>query len=108
MTRRGKSSEFEINFDGLTDSVTNLAGALILLVVLLLGVTTNAVQTTPSPPPVAPGVGTGSLDGLLEQVVVMRAELRSAGAQLDEVERDVRGLREKIGQLKDGNNQKQE
>lgn len=34
--RNSRNSEQEMNFDGLADSVTNLVGALILVVILVL------------------------------------------------------------------------
>ena len=42
MAREQHASNTTLNFDGLTDVVTNLVGALILLVILLFGLTTEA------------------------------------------------------------------
>lgn len=62
MKRRRRQDGIELNFDGLTDAVTNLVGTLILLVVLVMALTHEAQphkggsSSEPPPGPAAGGV----------------------------------------------------
>ena len=86
-----------VNFDGLTDSVTNLVGALILLVVLLVGITTKAVQDAPTPASVSESqVGQLPVDELLEQVVVLQAHLDNANQQVRIVAQQVADVQRQL------------
>lgn len=91
MAQRRRQSDFGINVDGLTDSVTNLAGALVLLVVLLIGVTSSV-------PPASSASGGGGagqsdnvrqIDELLTRVTQLRVGLKLAGGRLQEIEQEL-------------------
>ena len=102
MARRRRNTEIELNFDGLTDAVTNLVGALILLVLLLVGVTREYVifaQPT-APPPPAPNMdepleGPKTLDELHRQVAVLRAAIIQADQEITELEQKMPDLRDR-------------
>ncbi|MCA9124141.1 MAG: hypothetical protein H6822_30410 [Planctomycetaceae bacterium] len=86
-----------VNFDGLTDSVTNLVGALILLVVLLVGITTKAVQKAPTPASVGESqAGQLPVDELLEQVVILQAQLDNASQQVRIVAQQVTDVQRRL------------
>jgi TolA-binding protein len=100
MARKARDSNIAFNFDGLTDSVTNLVGALILLVVLLLGATTSAVRDVP-PTPSSEGrqAGSASLTALLRSLSVLQAQIDGTESQLRLLERDVNAMREQADSL---------
>lgn len=86
-----------VNFDGLTDSVTNLVGALILLVVLLVGITTKAVQDVPTPASVGESqAGQLPVNELLEQVVVLQAQLDHANQHVQIVAQQVADVQRQL------------
>lgn len=86
----------ELNFDGLTDAITNLAGALILLVVLLIGLTRSVVEepeevvgATPAaepPPAVEQAAGDRTLESLLETVQTLRARIAHIDREIKDIE----------------------
>ena len=51
MARSRRNTEVEFNFDSLTDCVTNLVGALLLLILLVVAITDEAVSQEASPAP---------------------------------------------------------
>jgi hypothetical protein len=97
MAQVRNNDSVNVNFDGLTDSVTNLVGALILLVVLLVGITTKAVQDAPTPAFVGESqVGQLPVDELLEQVVVLQAQLDNANQQVRIVAQQVADVQRQL------------
>jgi hypothetical protein len=80
-----------MNFDGLTDSVTNLVGNMILLVVLLLGVTREHIKSGPpqlaeQPPAPVTHAGPRTLDALLLQIQALRVEISNVDREIREFE----------------------
>ena len=83
----------ELNFDGLTDSVTNLVGSLILLVVLVVAVTgpkVAGIEELP-PPDNEPGAEQ-EVDLLLEQIRVLKLEVQT-------VDRDIQGMEARLPEI---------
>ncbi len=99
MAKAKPTDIIDVNFDGLTDSVTNLVGAIILLVVLIVGVTTNALQKAPAPnEAMASQSGEFPVDALLQQVVVLQAQIDGADQQVRLVARQVAEIRRQLSQ----------
>jgi len=93
MARR--SNELELNFDGLTDSITNLVGALIILVVLLVAITRPASDNRPSPgetraSDVTDSQGEKTAEEMLRQVQTLRQQIQSADREIAAMERRLR------------------
>jgi hypothetical protein len=102
MPRLRSSEHAQLNFDGLTDSVTNLTGTLVLLVLLLIGVTQRNVA--PWPGPSAPAEentdpGRQSADALLQQSSLMIEQLRRDEQLLGTVEGEASSLAEEVRRL---------
>ena len=100
MSRR-RQSRAELNFDGLTDSVTNLVGSLILLVVLVIAVTApkQIGERTPPPPDNTAG-DEQPIDGLLETIRLMRAELSDIEQEVQRIEARIPSIGDEIEELK--------
>lgn len=89
MARGRRSEGLELNFDGLTDAVTNLVGALLLLVVLVLGL--SRPKTSDS--------AVGGQTAAEQQLDVLRNEIRDLHGQVDAIEPQLRQLRERAKAL---------
>jgi TolA-binding protein len=93
-----------LNFDGLTDAVTNLTGTLILLVVLIFGITTQARNPAPSlvpPQPPAPKTPEGKPIGpLVEDVEALRMQIQRVDGQIRRLEGDLPRLEQRIEELR--------
>lgn len=76
-----------LNFDSLTDTVTNLAGALILLVVLILGITGQGEASRTEP--------------LLEQLEQLRVEIQSVDQETRQIEDALRVLQQRLDRVAD-------
>lgn len=89
-----------MNLDSLTDTVTNLAGALVLLVILVLGLTRSGALR----PPAAGGAERSerSIERLVEQVNRMRLEIKLVDQQVRSVEEELPKLRERVKELRGG------
>lgn len=104
-TRRGRGNGgFELSFDGLADSVTNLVGALILLVLLIIGVTREAVSQTPEPPPQtgdgeADADGNVSLSPLTNRAEFLRSQLRTVEQEISDLDGSLEQLRGEVDEL---------
>ncbi len=111
MSRKSRSTGAEMNFDGLTDSVTNLVGALILLVVLIIGVTHQAVSQVVQPEPEKKEAAQGQagqrplvtledrvalLEGQIQaadqSVEAMKGKIKEAEAEFEELLKKVKDL----------------
>lgn len=91
--RRGRYGDDELNFDGLTDAVTNLVGALILLVVLVIAVTgPKQLGVEELPPPENTAGESRAIDQLLARMQQLRVHLT-------EVERDITTLEARVPDL---------
>ena len=102
MARQNRSGQLQLNFDGLTDSVTNLVGALLILVALLLGITKEIVEgTRPSRSDVTQRQlgGAMSTDELLRQVAELRSEIEATDQQIDYAEQRIEELRDRARPL---------
>jgi len=84
MARQSRSTKVELNFDGLTDAVTNLTGTLILLVVLMLGIT-RAVTKEGS----GGYRGGKPVDPLLQQVTALEMQINAIDEEISRLQRDL-------------------
>ena len=110
MAARRRSEGLELNFDGLTDSVTNLVGALILLVVLILGVTQEAISQPLPTPPKQKGkqsAGEKPISPLESRIVSLEKQIRKADVdvktlqdKLQDIDRKFKSLLEEAQKLK--------
>ena len=100
MSNRRIQSEFGINFDGLTDAVTNLVGALILLIVLILALTKSAGNTSAGSATrwdtFAPAMESGPvpLQPLLRQIVLLQQNIAITNQQMTDLEATMAELRQ--------------
>lgn len=88
MARR-RDSDVELSFDSMTDLVTNLAGGLILVVLLLMGMTRNA----------QPVVEDKSVRQLYELANELRAEIQAVDQHLRRSEEEVDMIRREVEAL---------
>jgi hypothetical protein len=98
MARRQRSFQIELNFDGLTDSITNLVGALIVLVLILLGIM-NSPRLLDVQREKAAGEAAAeaeSVDDLLQEMQLLQARLALINSQMNAVESELPELKEKI------------
>lgn len=82
MARR---SEVELCFDSMTDLITNLAGGLILVVMLLLGLTREAPKTLESDPNSATGkktAGEKSTRELFKRLTALELETARVNSEI--------------------------
>ncbi len=100
-----RRSQLELNFDGLTDSVTNLVGALILLIVLLIGITRQAVLA-PLPGTVPDSAGAEqsadaeeTLSQFLKQVELIRTQTMQFRHQCSLIEEELLTLNTTADQI---------
>jgi hypothetical protein len=92
MSRRQKP-RVELNFDGLTDSIMNLAGSLILLVVLVFAITKAKESGEEQPPPPDNKAG-GELS-----ISPLMESLQSVNSGLTGVEREVQRIEARLPEL---------
>lgn len=83
-----RSSELDLCFDSMTDLITNLAGGLILIVLLVLGL------TQPAPPP-----GSVSVRQLYDQANEIQLEAEHLNQQLRQSEQQLDVLRQETEDL---------
>lgn len=97
MTRRRRSESVALNCDGLTDAVTNLTGTLILLVVLIFGITTEARI---APPSQAGETHTGKpIDPLVEKTEILKLQIRQVDREIRRLEGDLPRLEQQAEDL---------
>lgn len=103
MAQRRRGSQFRMNFDGLTDAVTNLVGALVLLVVLLIGITERASYR---PPTVAAGAAAEGdqtdetqLEDLFRRTEILREQVAQANRRIDRYEAELATIRERVADI---------
>lgn len=97
MSRRSRSGQLELNFDGLTDSVTNLAGSLILLVLLVLAIT--APPTPGAMVSQKPERRDRSIETLQRELLQIEASLRSTSAKIQQLDTEVSELERQVEEL---------
>ena len=97
MSQSRRGEQIELNFDGLADTVTNLVGALILLLVLIIGITSEAASqgepAKPEPPPTQ-DAGDRSIASLQQRIALLQTQLR-------EVDRDVSQAKTRLAEAQD-------
>ena len=101
MARR-RRSEMELCFDSMSDLITNLAGGLILVVLLLMGLTREAPRMAdlrPSPGQADPKQGSQSPRKLVERLNNLRADLAQVNADIDDYEQDLDELDRKAADI---------
>lgn len=101
MARSRRTNQLEMNFDGLADSVTNLVGALILLVVLVIGLTKDAPLRA-APPSPEPSTGEGGEKPILplqQRIAVLQTQVRQVDASIDDLNGRLQPLRQEIEEL---------
>jgi len=85
MARRKSCVEW--NFNGLTDSITNLTGSLILLVVLVFAVTKPREAGLPEPSISDTTVGAETpIGALLNQIHSLKADVEHVDQQMQQIE----------------------
>ncbi len=95
-------SHIELNFDGLTDAITNLTGSLVLLVVLMFAMTTPKEQGFEEPRFPEPQIGEAiSMVPLVEKLQIMRAEIEQLAQQTQQIEDRLPELTIEIKQLEE-------
>lgn len=101
MARRNRSGGLELNFDGLADSVTNLVGALILLVVMIIGVSKDAVMHADPPPAAPPGKEAGDrpLLPLKQRIALLESEISHVDASIEQLKGRLAPLKQDVEQL---------
>lgn len=87
-----------MNFDGLADSVTNLVGALILVVILVIGVTEEAVSQS-SPSMKSRPAGQRDIGTLQQQLTSLRAQLENVSKDTDALSGRLESLRTESDEL---------
>lgn len=101
-----RRNELELNFDSLTDLITNLAGGFILLVLLLMGVTRpaqsqnkGAAESAPTPAPAAPESGDRAATPLRLRLNALRTQVQSVDQEIGKLREDLPSLRTEVDEL---------
>ncbi len=95
-----RNTGFELCFDSMTDLITNLAGGLILLVLLLLGVT-REIRSAPADPDERNGADPKSLAPLRTRINLLRSEIAAVEQNLKNLEAKLPQLRRQVQELID-------
>src|SRR5437868_668991 len=100
---RSRDTDLELNFDGLTDSLTNLVGTLILFVFLLFALTREikpevAPQVVPKLAWTEVGKKRPTAD-LIRELASMQGELAALDGLVKQQESQAASLRERIDDL---------
>lgn len=98
-----RNSEVELCFDSMTDLITNLAGGLVLIVLLLLGITRDAPPPVPEKPKPVAKVGTKteekSIRPLQDRLNQLRIELDAANKDMQVMDNKIPELRREVDEL---------
>jgi predicted ATP-grasp superfamily ATP-dependent carboligase len=96
-----RQTTLELNFDSLTDTITNLCGGLILIVVLVVTISHPKKSGTPNLPPPDNKLGAESaIDKLLDRIQTMSVDAQQVQQQIQGVEARLPEIEEQIEQLK--------
>jgi hypothetical protein len=88
-----RTSAAQFNFDGLTDSITNLAGSLILLVLIVFALTTPKEVGSQQPSSmVGPSGADVPMGPLVEKIQAMNSDV-------DRLEQQTRRIEDRLPQL---------
>jgi TolA-binding protein len=96
MTARRRNESLDLNFDGLTDAVTNLAGSLILLVLLVMGLT---APRSPGAMPKPHVHQEKSVDELQRRAAELAITLQGTSEQVRQLETEVEALATRLAEL---------
>lgn len=95
-----RETRLDVNFDGLTDSVTNLVGSLVLLVVLVVAVTEPKVEGVRDLPVPERQIGAQQpIDPLLEDIRRIRGEIECLDRDIGHMEVRTRELNAEVDAL---------
>jgi hypothetical protein len=97
-----RTSEVELCFDSMTDLITNLAGGLLLLVLLLMGLTRESSAQAPQAVPQEKGpkdAAEKSVRPLLDRINRLKGEIRRADEQIRELDQRLPQLKEQVEDL---------
>jgi hypothetical protein len=99
---RAREGGIQFNFDSLTDTITNLSGTLILIVVLVLGLTRAVTrEVVPPPPPGPPGQAGGKpIAPLLRQVEQLKLQIRAVDQEVGSLEAILPELQQAVEDLR--------
>jgi hypothetical protein len=101
VSMRRHNSGLNVNFDGLTDSVTNLVGSLILLVVLVVAITQpKRLGVSDLPPPDRKIGAQQPIDTLLEGIRLTRDETQDVESDIERYELRLPEIADEINQLR--------
>ena len=95
MPAQARSQRVRFNFDSLTDTVTNLTGALILIVVLVLGLTRQTPFSGPqgtAGKPIAPLLQ--EVEQLNDRIIAVDAEIGALEKLLPQLQEEVKSLQQ--------------
>lgn len=85
MARR-RRNDVDFNFDGLTDSITNLAGSLVLLVVLVFAITKPKERGMEEAPLANNTVGAETpMDALVERIAALKSDAAALARDTDAI-----------------------
>lgn len=101
-----RNTTLELNFDSLTDTITNLCGGLILLVMLVIGASHPKLEGRDElPPPEGKVGGDSRIDQLLEhlqvisgQVEQVQQDTQRAESRLPDLEKEIEELTRKANE----------
>jgi hypothetical protein len=99
-----RKSEVELCFDSMTDLITNLAGGLILVVLLLLGMTQAAprtLQPRPGPDQGSPKDGERDIRPLVVRLALLQADLDAVNEAIDADAKQLKKLEADAAKLLD-------
>ena len=102
MAARSPSSPVGFNFDGLTDCITNLAGSLILLVVIVFALTVP--KETGSDQPDFPSNKVGAevpMQPLVDKIQVLRSDTERLTQKAQQIEESIPKLTAEIEELEE-------
>ena len=99
MTRKARNQHVAVSFDGLTDAVTNLTGAIILLVVLVLGITAEAPPQPSEGEAVAEGAADRTVESLLQRAQAMRLAIRGIEDAIRQRQQELPELERRLGEI---------
>jgi hypothetical protein len=96
-----RESGIDVNFDSLTDVVTNLVGGLILLIIVVIGATTPRISGVRTlPPPDNKAGAEHPIDQLLDRIRAMQDEVQLIEQDIVQVEDELPQLAMELEDLK--------
>ena len=98
----------KMNFDAMTDTITNVAGAMIRLVILVLVITQPIASNLPPPPPPPNDLGDSSPAGkadqplrpLVAEIELLKTLIHDVDGKTAAMERELPSLRDRVEKLR--------